>query len=271
MSSELHLEIASNLKIAEKTCIATGKISEANPQLEIKDAYKIQLINIEKEVQGGNNITGKKIGLTSQAVQNMLGVNQPDFGHLLKSMEVQNGVVNRGSLLQPKVEGEIAFVLKEDISGPNATLEDVLNATDYVSAAIEIVDSRIENWKIGIIDTVSDNASSGMYILGEKKIDPKKVDLKTVEMNLFMNGELINSGKGTAVLGDPVYCVVWLANTLHEYGVTLKKGDVILSGALSAMIVAEAGDEFKASFTELGDVTVKFESEKEKEIWEKSK
>lgn len=259
MSSEIHSEIARNLKTAEKTCVAIGKISEANPQFEIKDAYKIQLINIEKEVSEGNYITGKKIGLTSEAVQNMLGVKQPDFGHLLKSMEVQDGIVKIDTMLQPKVEGEIAFVLKDDISGPDITVKEVIEATDYVSAAIEIVDSRIENWKIGIIDTVADNASSGMYILGEKKIDPKKIDLKAVEMNLFMNGELMNSGKGTAVLGDPVNCVVWLANTLFQYGVTLKKGDVILSGALSAMLVAQAGQEFKASFTELGDVTVRFE------------
>jgi len=259
MSSEIHSVIASNLKNAEKTCVPIGKISNEYQQLEIKDAYEIQLINIDKEVEDGNLVTGKKIGLTSEAVQNMLGVNQPDFGHLLKSMEVKNGAIKRISLLQPKVEGEIAFVLKNDISGPNATVEDVLEATDYVTAAIEIVDSRIENWNIGIIDTVADNASSGMYILGEKKIDPSKVDLKSVEMRLYMNNQLINSGKGEAVLGDPAYCVAWLANTLHEYGVTLKKGDVILSGALSAMVSAEAGQEFRASFTELGDVTLRFE------------
>lgn len=259
MSQDRFEEVAAKLKNAERSCVSIEPIFKSNTDLEISDAYKIQLINIDKELSEGRKITGKKIGLTSLAVQSALGVNQPDFGHLLDSMEVKNNTIKRSTMLQPKVEGEIAFILKEDIKGPNATIEDVLNATEYVSAAIEIVDSRIADWKIGIVDTVADNASSGRYVFSDKKVDPKTIDLKSVKMDFYKNGELANSGFGSATLGDPLYCVAWLANTLHQYGVVLKKGEIVLSGALSAMLVAEAGDEFTAKFTELGDVAVKFE------------
>ncbi len=259
MSQGKFEELAAALKNSERTCIAIEPISKSNNDLEMADAYKIQLINIDKELSEGRKITGKKIGLTSLAVQNMLGVNQPDFGHLLDSMEVKNNTIKRSTMLQPKVEGEIAFVLKEDIVGPNARVEDVINATDYVSAAIEIVDSRIADWKIGIIDTVADNASSGMYVISDKKIDPREIDLQAIKMDFYKNGELANTGYGSATLGDPAFCVAWLANTLHEYGVVLKKGEVVLSGALSAMLAADRGDEFTAKFSELGDVKVKFE------------
>lgn len=258
MGNSRYKELADALKNAEKSCLAIDQIIKSNPDLEIKDAYKIQLINIDAELEDGKKITGKKIGLTSLAMQNLLGVDQPDFGHLLDSMEIQNNTIERKTMLQPRAEGEIAFVLKEDLVGPNVTIEDVIRATDYVAAAIEVVDSRISDWKIGIVDTIADNASSGMYVISDKKVDVNSLDLTKVKMDFFKNGELINSGDGSAVLGNPAYCVAWLANTLWEYGVVLKKGEVVLSGALSAMLVAEAGDEFTAKFTELGDVSVKF-------------
>lgn len=251
--------IAKQLKMAEQSVIAGPQISVDYPDLELKDAYAIQLANIDYELARGHVITGKKIGLTSLAVLHMLGVNQPDFGHLLDSMEVQNGIVPAGRLIQPKAEGEIAFVLKKDLSGPGVSVEDVLEATDYVCAAIEIVDSRVVDWKIGIVDTVADNASSGMYIVSDKRVDPKTIDLKKVRMEFYQNGEKKNEGIGSAALGDPAYCVAWLANTLSEFGVSLMAGEVILSGALSAMLPVEAGDEFRASFSELGDITVRFE------------
>lgn len=254
----MYQKIAADLKKAEKNCEAIEPISKAYTGLEIKDAYKIQLINIEKEISSGYKITGKKIGLTSLAMQNSLGVNQPDFGHLLDSMKVKNNTIARNTMLQPKVEGEIAFVLKKDITGPNATAEDVIEATGYVAAAIEIVDSRVANWKINIIDTVADNASSGMYVVSDNKIDPRGINLKTVSMGLYRNGEKIHSGIGADVLGDPAYSVAWLANTLWEYGVVLKKGEVVLSGSLTAALPAEAGDSFKAVFAELGEASVKF-------------
>jgi 2-keto-4-pentenoate hydratase len=149
--------------------------------------------------------------------------------------------------------------LKEDVKGPNATVEDVLAATDYVVAALEIVDSRVKDWKIKLFDTVSDNASSGSYVLGAKKVAVSDIDLIAEQMTFYKNGEAINSGAGSAVLGNPAYCVAWLANKLWAYGVILGKGEVVLSGALSAAIAAEAGDTFKAEFSTLGAVEAKFE------------
>lgn len=251
-------EMASMLRQSEDSCQAVKAVSKFHPELTLDDAYAIQLNNIERKLSEGLTITGKKIGLTSLAMQNMLGVNQPDFGHLLNDMVVKNHKVVRNTMVQPKVEGEIAYVLKADLKGPNVTVEEVLAATDYVVAAIEIVDSRIENWKINIVDTVADNASSGKYVLGSVKVDPRQVDLKKVKMQLWKQDELVNEGVGADVLGDPSEAVAWLANSLHRYGVALKKGEVILSGALTAAQNAEVGDHYKVVFTELGEVSVEF-------------
>lgn len=251
-------EISELLRNAEEKCIPMDKISNKYSEMDIHDAYNIQIMNIDNRLKEGKKVIGKKIGLTSLVMQDLLGVNEPDYGHLLDSMEIENNTIKRDTMLQPRVEGEIAFVLKSDISGPNATIEDVIEATEYVSASIEVVDSRIKNWDLKITDTVADNASSGMFVTNEIKIDPKLIDLKEVSMTLYKNGEKINSGFGKDVLGDPAYCVAWLANKLFEYDLILKKNEVILSGALSAMVAAEAGDEFEVKFSELGDVKVKF-------------
>lgn len=244
----------------EKHMSIDEPLSTTNPELSIDDAYAIQISRIETALSNGEVISGKKIGLTSAAMQNLLGVDQPDYGHLLQSMEVLNGgTISLSKLFQPKIEGEIAFVLKDDLVGPNVTPADVLAATDYIIPAIEIVDSRIKDWKIKLVDTVADNASCGLYVLGENKVKLNGIDLKEIEMQLLKNGEVINEGKGTDVLGDPAICVAWLANKLSEYDVTLKAGEVILSGALSAAVVAEPGDKFTASFSTLGEVNVQFE------------
>jgi 2-keto-4-pentenoate hydratase len=234
-------------------------LSEQDPAMTIDDAYAIQTHRIEVATSKGDIITGKKIGLTSFAMQNLLGVDQPDYGYLLQSMVVpNNGEISLSTLFQPKVEGEIAFFLKKDLVGPNVTAEDVLDATDYVVPALEIVDSRIKDWKIKLVDTVADNASCGLYVLGTNKVNISDVELPSVHMQLLKNNEVINEGKGTDVLGNPAICVAWLANKLHDYNVALKAGEVILSGALTAAVVAEPGDQFTASFTTLGEAKVQF-------------
>lgn len=243
----------------EKHVSIEHPLSALDETMTVDDAYAIQIQRIQVALANGDVITGKKIGLTSLAMQNMLGVDQPDYGHLLASMAVPNdGSISLSTLFQPKIEGEIAFVLKKDLVGPNVTAEDVLAATDYVVPALEIVDSRIKDWKIKLVDTVADNASCGLYVLGTNKIDVSTVDLKSVHMQLLKNNEVINEGKGSAVLGDPAICVAWLANKLYDYDVTLKAGEVILSGALSAAVEAKPGDKFTASFTTLGEATVQF-------------
>jgi 2-keto-4-pentenoate hydratase len=252
-------EVYKHLLKAETEQQSVSPLTQAYPDLTVDEAYRVQLKMIDQKVREGQQIVGKKIGLTSVAMQELLGVDQPDYGHLLDSMDMtENKSIPMKGLFEPKVEGEIAFILKNDLSGPSVTVEDVLAATDYVVPSLEVVDSRITNWKIKLADTVADNASSGLFVLGKDRISVKDVDLTKVEMCFYKNGELINKGKGLDVLGHPAACVAWLANKLYEYGVTLKANEVILSGALSAAVVAEAGDHFKAEFTSLESVEATF-------------
>lgn len=247
------------LQQAEATKKSIKPLCEVYPDLTIDEAYQTQLRMIDQKLQAGQRIVGKKIGLTSVAMQQLLGVDQPDYGHLLDSMEVSNnGTIRLDNLFQPKVEGEIAFVLNKDLRGPNVTVEDVLDATEYIAPALEIVDSRITDWKITLADTVADNASSGLFVIGDERYVLTDIDLPSIEMNLFKNGEWINTGFGHDVLGHPAKCVAWLANKLSEYNVVLKAGEVILSGALSAAVVAENGDRFTAGFSHIGKVEVTF-------------
>ena len=250
-------ELAVKLNRAEKSKQAIRPLSDIY-DLDVVDAYKIQLINVHRRVQEGAIISGKKIGLTSLAMQEMLGVDEPDYGHMFAEVCFDE-VIKTDLFMQAKVEGEVAFVLKEDLIGPNITVEDVLANTDYVVAALEIVDSRIADWKIKLVDTIADNASFGGYCLGKKQLNVKECDLKALHMDFYKNGKLINSGKGTDVLGDPAFCVAWLANKMGEFGIPLKKGEVVLSGAFSAALPAAKGDIFEARFTQLGSVSCRFE------------
>jgi len=253
--------LAAKLIEAQKTRVGTSPLTEGHPDLTIKDAYHVQLEIIKQRLESGLTVVGKKIGLTSLAMQNLLGVDEPDYGHLLHDMAVENGSeIPFESVMQPKVEGEIAFVLKKDLAGPNVTVLDVLAATDYVLPSLEIVDSRIQDWKIKLQDTIADNASSALYVLGGKPVRPDEVDLKQIGMVLLKNGEIVNTGVGAAAMGNPALCVAWLANKLSEYGITLKAGEVILSGALSAAVDAKPGDTFTAKLAHLGEVSVRFSS-----------
>lgn len=249
---------AKELFQAQMSKVAIKPITKTDETLTIDDAYAIQLSNVSKMEENGHKISGKKIGLTSEGIQKQMGVNEPDYGHLYDTMDMVGGKINTSNFLQPKIEGELAFVLKEDLYGKEISPEQVLKATDYVVAAFEIVDSRIENWNIKLIDTVADNASSGCYVLGDKKLSINEVDLLNIDMKLYKNGELIETGNSKAVLGNPAIAVAWLANRVGDYGVTLKKGDVILSGAFSAAPKAEKGDVFRAEFTDLGTVAAEF-------------
>jgi 2-keto-4-pentenoate hydratase len=224
----------------------------------VDDAYHIQLENVKRVVSMGHVISGKKIGLTSPGIQKQLGVNEPDYGHLFAAMDCKDGKIDTAALILPKIEGEIAFILKQDLSGGKVTGEDVLQATDYVAAAFEIVDSRVADWKIKLPDTVADNASSGRYVLGSRRLSLGEVNLPEVTMKLCKNGQLAGEGSGAAVLGDPCLSVAWLANRLWSYGVTLKAGELILSGAFSAAPAAVKGDVFIAEFSSFGKVEAVF-------------
>ena len=228
--------------------------------LDLDDAYRIQQRMIQRRTDAGETVIGKKIGVTSKVVQNMLGVHQPDFGFLTNLMHYKSGEdMPIGKLLiQPRAEGEIAFVLKKGLSGPGVTEADVLEATDYVSPCFEIVDSRIENWKIKIQDTVSDNASCGLFVIGDAKVDPKTLDLPGVKMTVTKNGKPLSEGFGSAALGSPLTCVAWLANTLGEFGITLDAGDIVLSGSLVPLEPVVPGDVMSLHAEGIGECSVRF-------------
>ena len=235
-------------------------LTSSHPDITIEDAYHVQQRMVDLRLQNGETIVGKKIGVTSQAVMNMLGVFQPDFGYLLSGMVYGEGdTIALSSLIQPKAEGEIAFVLKRDLQGPGVTNAEVLAATECVMACFEIVDSRIRDWKIKIQDTVADNASCGVFVLGDRAVRPTDVDLGTCGMVFERNGEVIGTGAGAAALGSPVNAVAWLANPLGRLGIGLKAGEVILSGALAAMAPIKAGDNFRVSIGGIGACSVRFD------------
>ena len=252
-------EIADELFMAERNGRTVEQISKRFTEMTIADAYAVQLINMRRMMEEGKKITGKKIGLTSLAMQKSLGVDQPDFGFLFDNMDASAaGVILAQDVLQPRVEGELAFILKKGLSG-KVSADEVLQATDYIVPAIEVVDSRIRDWKLTIVDTVADNASCGRYLLSKQRIEPNKTALEEIEMTLWKNGEKVNSGFGNAVMGNPVNAVAWLAACLNEYGVSLDAGDVILSGALSAAVPAFQNDQFICDFGAHGAMKVRFE------------
>ncbi len=239
-------------------------LSESDPTLTIDDAYAISLDILARRTAEGEAVVGKKIGVTSAAVQDMLDVHQPDFGFLTDAMRVDEAIdCKKLGLIQPRAEAEIAFILRETLSGPGITPADVLAATEAIAPCFEIVDSRIEDWRIGIVDTVADNASCGVFALGAERLDPAGLDLPALHVAVSKNGEPLSEGYGHAVQGDPAMAVAWLANTLGRYGVTLDAGEVILSGSLVPLEPAAPGDRFSMHLTAadepIGSCTIQFE------------
>jgi len=260
MSQDLIQHYGDELYHALTTRTPIAPLSSRGPAFSLEDAYRVQQRFIERRLQAGESVIGKKIGLTSRAVMNMLGVDQPDFGQLLSGMLYNDGEsVPASSLIAPRAEGEIAFVLKRDLIGPGLTAADVLAATEGVMACFEVVDSRIANWQIQIQDTVADNASCGVFVLGNQLVSPRGLDLSLVGMALEKNGELVATGAGAASLGHPVNAMVWLANKLGSLGIPLKAGEVILSGSLAALVPVKAGDSLHMSLGGLGSCTVRFD------------
>lgn len=227
--------------------------------ITVEDAYNIQLYQVRQKVEKGAEVVGKKIGLTSKAMQEMLNVTQPDYGHLLNDMMYADGeTISLNKFIQPRIEFEIAFVLNKDLKGPGVTMNDVIEATDYVVPALEIIDSRIKDWQIKFEDTVADNGSSAGAIIGSTTTKLNNLDLAEVKMTVTRNGEFLDSAAGSAVMGHPAEAVAWLANALGSYGISLNAGEVILSGALSKAIPIEDGDTFTAEFEHIGAVTASF-------------
>lgn len=248
---ELHAALVSRTPVAPLT--------ERAPGITIDDAYRIQLRMLDHRLAAGERVIGKKIGVTSKVVMDMLGVDRPDFGHLLSGMVASEGEpIEVASLIAPKAESEVAFVLKHDLVGPGVTALDVLRATDFVVPCFEIVDSRIRDWKIRIEDTIADNASCGLFVLGGTRRDPRDLDLALAGMVLEKNGEVVSTSTGAAVQGSPLNAVAWLANTLGALGIPLAAGEVILSGSQSPLVPVAAGDSFLCSVGGLGSACVRF-------------
>jgi 2-keto-4-pentenoate hydratase len=227
--------------------------------MTLEDAYAIQLLQVEDRVKAGRTVKGHKVGLTSAAMQRLLGVDEPDYGHLLDDFfHLEHAPIPISGFLEPRIEPEVAFVLKRALCGPGVTVHEAIAAVDFVLPALEIVDSRIADWKIGLLDTIADNASSGAVVLGSTPTPIGDVDLRLTGAVMRRNGEVVGTGAGGAVLGSPITSLVWLANTVGSRGVTLEAGHVILPGSVCAMVPVAAGDTVTATFSGLGSVTARF-------------
>ena len=256
MGSDSKIINAANLLFhSAATSVPVAPVRELIGDKDIDAAYAVQEINVAKRMKQGDKVTGKKIGLTSFAVQEQLGVDQPDYGVLFNTMEVKNGSLPFSELMQPKAETEIAFVMAEDLEG-DINISDLIEAIDYAVIAIEIVGSRVADWNIRITDTIADNASASHYILGDERKDIDELDLVNCKMTLTKNDTIASEGTGAACMDNPLNAALWLAQKMAKQDNPLRKGEVLLSGALGPMVAIEKGDKFDASIEGLGSVSL---------------
>jgi 2-keto-4-pentenoate hydratase len=256
---ELLASLACQIRDAEQTVRPVAPISEQQDDLGIADAYAIQTDNVNRRVAAGSVVRGRKVGLTSRAVQEFLGADEPDFGVLLDDMFVdEDDEVPVSTLIQPRIEAQIAFIMGRDLAGPGVTVTDALVAVAGAAPAIEIADSRIAQWRIRLVDTIADNASSARVVVGGRLNPVAGLDLRLVGMLLHRNGATVDSGAGAAALGNPARGVAWLANKLATFGMALRAGEVVLTGGLHRRMPTRPGDVFQAEFAHLGSVTARF-------------
>lgn len=258
MANEQLTSAAEALITAYATRCPIPPLVETIASLTVRQAYDIQLEQVERWAEGGRVVRGHKVGLTSAVMQRQLGVNQPDYGHLFADMfRLASTPIDIDEFICPRIEPEIAFVLKRDLSGPNVTVAEALRAVDYVLPALEIIDSRIVDWRITLCDTIADNASSAAVVLGTKPTKIDRLDLRLAGCVLDIGGEVVATGAGAAVLGAPLNALVWLANVLGDLGIWLEAGSVVLPGSLTESIPIAPGC-VSASFTDIGSVTALF-------------
>lgn len=256
---ELHRLLAAELAESTATRIPVAPLRDRVPAMTLDDAYAIQTIQLDARRAAGRTLVGRKIGLTSLAIQTQLGVNSPDFGFVMDDMVHADGdLISARQFVAPRVEPELGFVLKSQLKGPGVTVDDAAQAVEFVFAAIEIIDSRVENWDIGLLDTVADNASCGATVLGRVPLNVAAAETVTVAAEIAVNGEVRESGLGSAVLGDPVAPLAWLANVLGERGVALEAGQVVFTGSFTRAVPVAAGDVVTARFGTLGSLSITF-------------
>ncbi|WP_020101646.1 2-keto-4-pentenoate hydratase [Mycobacterium sp. 360MFTsu5.1] len=254
-----HSALADRLLSAYADRTPIPRITAEQPGLTIDDAYAIQQHQVSSWAQAGDPVRGHKVGLTSKAMQSQLGVDFPDYGRLTASMFLPEGAaIPADRFLQPRVEPEIAFVMGRRLAGPGATVADAARAVDVVLPALEIIDSRIRDWDIRLIDTIADNASSGGVVLGGTPRRLEELDLRLMGVLVHRNGELVATGAGAAVLGSPLNALAWLANVLGARGVAIEEGDTVIPGSMTSALPVRAGDSFHVEFAELGSVTARF-------------
>jgi 2-keto-4-pentenoate hydratase len=256
---EAVFQAARRLQAAAASGRPCAPVRDLIASADVRAAYAVQSAVVEARLEAGASVVGRKIGLTSEAVQRQLGVDQPDFGVLFADMEVPDGgVAPMGRLLQPKVEAEIAFGLAADLTEGDLSRDQVANAVAWAAASLEIVDSRVRGWDISFADTVADNASSGLFVIGDRRVGLATVDPKAVEMAMCVNGVEVSTGRGSATLGDPLLALAWLARKARDLEDPLRAGQVVLSGALGPMVAVRAGDVVSARISTLGEVSVTF-------------
>jgi 2-keto-4-pentenoate hydratase len=262
VAATLQQELADELWDADRTAKPVAPLTDRHGDLGIEDAYAIQTINIERRIAAGERVIGRKVGLTSKPMQQLLGVDEPDFGVLTDAMLVEDGdLIDLSRLVQPRMEAELAFVMARDLAGPGISAAVALDAIAGVLPAVEVVDSRVADWKIKLVDTVADNASSGLFVIGGRMRPVADLDLRLLGVVISRNGELLDTGAGAAILGNPARCVAWIANKLGSLGEGLKAGDIVLPGAVHKMVPVQPGDVFRAEYAHLGAVTVRFSKE----------
>jgi 2-keto-4-pentenoate hydratase len=260
MTDDLIDALAERLLEAERTATAIEPLTAEHPDLSVADAYAIQLRNIERRIDAGGLVRGHKIGLTAKAMQAIYGIDEPDYGHLMLDMfDLEDGVVEMDRLISPRVEIEPAFILGRELRGPGVTVADVIRAVEYVLPAIEVIDSRVRDWQIGLADTIADNGSSARVVLGGRPRPLTQVDLRDEGAEVYIDDELVQSGTTRAVLGNPLAGVAWLANAVGAHGIVLDAGHVVLPGTPVPAMPVTSGSRVRGSFTVLGDVLVNFE------------
>ncbi|MDO1478914.1 2-keto-4-pentenoate hydratase [Rhodococcus ruber] len=253
------LAAADLLWAGERDRAAIAPLTETFPDIDVVDSYEIQLINIRRRLEAGATVYGHKVGLSSEVMQKMMGVDEPDYGHLLSTMVyAEDEPIDTAQFCYPRIEVEIGYVLGETLPGEDCTEADVLRATEYIVPSIELIDSRIVDWRIGLADTIADNASSAGVILGAGRIEPDRVDIGAISAVLYQGDEEIARGEAAAVLGDPTRAVAWLARKVASFGVRLEAGHVILPGSCTRAVDARPGDVFRADFSDIGSVSVEF-------------
>lgn len=259
LSTEQIDALAERLRVAEADAAPIAPLTDDFPEMTADDAFAVQLVNINRRIDAGAKVVGHKVGLASEAMQQMMGVDEPDYGHLLEDMEYQeNTPIPTSAFCTPRVELEVAFILGKDIPAEGVDDAELLDYIEWVVPSIELIDSRITDWKIKLADTIADNASSCGFILGKERVAPADIDVAAVEVQLHKNGELLATGRSDAVLGNPLNAVSWLARKVASFGVRLRAGDVLLPGtAIRAMDVAP-GDKIRAEFAGLGTVDIEF-------------